>query len=73
VNGYNCAVRTILFNGKPAGKAYWHIPYDLQIRWDWKNGDSQTVREMYDIKVEEPDESLLRIPEGYSIDNQSEE
>jgi len=68
VNGLNCAVRTILVNNKPAGKSYWYPTYALTVRREWTQGDSQEVEEMYDIKVAEPDESLLRIPEGYSIE-----
>jgi hypothetical protein len=68
VNGFNCAVRTILVNGKPAGKEYWYPTYALTVRAEWTQGDLQMVKEMYDIKVEEPDVSLLSIPEGYSID-----
>lgn len=73
VNGLNCAVRTILVNGKPGGKEYWHQPYGLMIRTEWALGDSQTVREVYDVKVSEPDQSLLRIPDGYSIDPKPEQ
>ena len=55
MNGFNCAVRTILFNGKPAGKEYWYPTYALTVRAEWTQGDLQMVKEMYDIKVAEPD------------------
>ena len=75
VNGYDCAVSTstTLINGKPQSSAYWHIPSGLLIKLESTHGDSLTVREMYDIKVEEPDPAVLRIPEGYSINMQAEE
>jgi hypothetical protein len=67
MNGFNCAVRTTLVNGTSAGKEYWYPTYALTIRDEWTQGDSQTVRELYDIKVSEPDQSVLRIPDGYFI------
>jgi hypothetical protein len=73
VNGLNCSVRPVLVNGKPGGKEYRHQPYGLMIRTEWGLGDSLTVRELYDVKVAEPDQSLLRIPEGYSIDPNPEQ
>ncbi len=75
VNGLNCAVQTTLLNGKPAGKSYLHLPYALWVKTEHTDPDGShlTVRELYDIEVAEPDPALLRIPEGYSIDNQPEQ
>ena len=76
VNGLNCAVRTVLVNGKPGGKAYLYLPYSLEVRTEWTTepgGSLLIVRELYDIEVAEPDAALLRIPEGYSVDNQPEQ
>ena len=73
VNGFDCGVRTVLVNGKPGGKSYWSQQLALTIKWDVMFGDSETVREIYEVTFAEPDESLLRIPEGYSIDNQSKQ
>jgi hypothetical protein len=73
VNGLICAVRTVLVNGKPGGKSYVYLPYGLEVKTEWKLGSFLTVRELYDIEVVEPDPALLRIPEGYLIDNQPEQ
>ena len=75
VNGLNCAVRMALLNGKPAGKEYLYLPYGLWVKTEHTNLDGSLlmVRELYDIEVAEPDAALLRIPEGYSVDNQPEQ
>ena len=72
VNGLQCAVGRVLFNGKLAGKSYSYLPYGLEVKFEVKvPGTSQLeVREMYDMEVAEPDPALLRIPEGYAIHNQ---
>jgi hypothetical protein len=75
VNGLNCAVQTTLLNGKPAGKSYLYLPYGLWVKTEHTDpaGSHLMVRELYDIEVAEPDAALLRIPEGYSVDNQPEQ
>ena len=72
VNGLHCAIRTVLVNGKPGGKEYSYLPYGLIVKVEWTEpgGSHLMVRELYDIEVAEPDQALVRIPEGYSIDNQ---
>jgi hypothetical protein len=65
--------RTVLVNGKPGGMEYRHQPYGLIMRTEWGFDDSLTVRELYDVRVAEPDQSLFRIPEGYSIDPTQEQ
>jgi hypothetical protein len=72
VYGFHCAVRTVLLNGKPAGKEYVHIPYGLEVRMEFRNGSWFTVRELYDIEVAEPDASLVKIPKGYSMADETE-
>src|SRR5215510_5581000 len=75
VNGLNCAVRPVLFNGEPCGKSYLYLPYALEVKMECKppGGNRLMLRELYDIEVAEPDPALLRIPEGYSIDNEPEQ
>jgi len=76
VNGLDCAVQTALLNGKPAGKSYLYLPYGLWVKTEHTNPPANsilTVRELYDIEVREPDPSLVRIPEGYVIDNEPEQ
>jgi hypothetical protein len=76
VNGLNCAVQTTLLNGKPAGKSYLYLPYGLWVKTEYTippGGSLLTVIELYGIQVAEPDPALLRIPEGYSIDNTPEQ
>lgn len=72
VNGLHCAVRTMLVNGKPDGKEYLHIPYGLEVRMEFRNDSWFTVRELYDIEVAEPEPSLVKIPKGYSIADETE-
>jgi hypothetical protein len=72
VNGFQCAVRTVLVNGEPSGKEYSHLPYGLWVKDEFTmpGGDHYTVRELYDIEVAEPGPALVRIPEGYSVGHQ---
>jgi hypothetical protein len=72
VNGLGCAVRNVLLNGLPAGKEYIYRPFALIVKTTAMDptGRSEIVRELYDIKVAEPDPALLRIPEGYTVVNQ---
>jgi hypothetical protein len=75
VNGFHCAVRTVLVNGEPGGKDYTYLPYGLLVKVEWMEpggGPHQMVHELYDIEVAEPDPALVRIPEAYSVDNQPE-
>ena len=69
VNGLNCAIRPVLINNKPSGKAYSYLPYGLTVKVETAapGGSYLVVRELYDIEVAEPDAALVRIPEGYSI------
>jgi hypothetical protein len=49
------------------------LPYDLEIRSEVKFEEGRLmVRELYDIEVAEPDPSLLRIPKGYSVADETE-
>jgi len=75
VNGLNCAIRLVLMNGKPSGKAYSYLPYGLTVKVETTDpgGSFLVVREMYDIEVAEPDQALVRIPEGYSINDRAEQ
>ncbi len=73
VNGFDCAIRTIQVNGKPGGQSCWSEPYAVMIKSDWTSSDTQTVREIYEVTFAEPDPSLFRIPEGYSISNQPDQ
>jgi len=81
VNGLICAVVPLYYtdpmgnsNAKP-GKEYLYLPYGLWVKSEFTNpeGSLLTVRELYDIEIIEPDPALVRIPEGYSIDLQSEQ
>jgi hypothetical protein len=72
-NGFYCAVIPAYLNGKPSGKVLRYLPYDLEIRSEVKFEEGRlTVRELYDIEVAEPDPSLMRIPEGYSVADETE-
>jgi hypothetical protein len=75
VNGLECAIRPVLLNGKPSGKAYTYLPYGLTVKIEstTPGGSHWVVRELYDIEVAEPDPALVRIPEGYSINDQTRE
>ncbi len=72
VNGLQCAIRPVLGNGKPTGKAYSYLPYGLTVKVETTDpgGSFWVVREMYDIEVAEPDPAQVRIPKGYSINDQ---
>ena len=75
VNGFHCAVRTVLVNGEPGGKDYTYLPYGLLVKVEWREpggGPHQMVHELYDIEVAEPDPAQVRIPEGYPVDHQPE-
>ena len=81
VNGLICAVVPLYHthpmgnpNAKP-GKEYLYLPYGLWVKSEFTNpeGSLLTVRELDDIEIIEPDPALVRIPEGYSIDLQSEQ
>ncbi|MEW5974325.1 MAG: hypothetical protein AB1898_00835 [Acidobacteriota bacterium] len=69
VNGLECAIRPILVNGEPGGKNYSNLTYGLQVKSEWTEpgGSHLMVRELYDVKVAEPDPALVRIPDGYSL------
>jgi len=75
VNGLNCAVVPMYSGNKfenpeSSGKVYLYLPYGLEVKSESTNPeDSLTIRELYDIEVAEPDPALVRIPEGYFIDN----
>jgi urease beta subunit len=72
VNGVNCAVLPIRSNDKPPGKEYLYLPYGLSMKTEEfanPEGSLLTIWELYDIQVAEPDPALVRIPEGYFIDN----
>ena len=71
VNGFECAVRSILVNGEPGGKEYLYIPYGLLVKTEWTTdgGSHWMVRELYDIQIAEPDPASVQIPEGYAIVN----
>jgi hypothetical protein len=58
-------------NGKPAGKYYSYLPYGLRVKEEvtLPDGSYWIVRELYDVEVVEPDRALVRIPEGYSIND----
>lgn len=73
VNGLQCAIGTVLMNGKPSGKSYSYLPYGLIVKVETTDpgGSYLVVRELYDIEVAEPDSALVRIPESYSINDQA--
>jgi hypothetical protein len=60
-------------NGKLSGTDYFYLPYGLIVKTEVTSpgGSHFIVRELYDIEVAEPDPALVRIPEGYSIQNQA--
>ena len=79
VSGFNCLVVPVMSGpgteAKPhgilSGNEYLYLPYGLKVKSESTNPESSllTIRELYDIQVEEPDPGLIRIPEGYFIDN----
>jgi hypothetical protein len=73
VNGFECAIGPVLMNGKLSGTDYFYLPYGLIVKTEVTSpgGSHFIVRELYDIEVAEPDPALVRIPEGYSIQNQA--
>lgn len=75
VNGLHCAVRTLWVNGKPDGKEYIHLQYGLIVRFEFMepNSTHQMVNELYNIEVAEPATALMRIPEGYSVADETEQ
>jgi hypothetical protein len=79
VSGFECLVVPVLSGpsteAKPhgilLGKEYLYLPYGLRVKSESTNpeGSLLTIHERYDIQVAEPDPALVRIPEGYFIDN----
>jgi hypothetical protein len=75
VNGIKCAILPVWVNGKPGGKEYVSLPYGLIVKIEAKvpDGSQLMVRELYDIVAAEPDPALVKIPEGYFIQNEGEQ
>jgi hypothetical protein len=76
VNGFYCAIVPLYVNGELRGKSYNYVPYAIVIRDEFKPPGMDNylqVNELYSVEVAEPEPSLVRIPKGYSIANETEQ